>query len=69
MLNHAGQYYDMNGPLNLPRCPQDRLVFVQAESLEIGRRFAARNADYGLPRSDVRFQSDANERWSSDAST
>jgi FMN-dependent oxidoreductase (nitrilotriacetate monooxygenase family) len=44
-INHAGQYYQVAGPLNLPRCPQGRPVFVQAASSDTGRRFAARHAE------------------------
>jgi FMN-dependent oxidoreductase (nitrilotriacetate monooxygenase family) len=44
-LNHAGRYYQVAGPLNLPRGPQGRPVFVQAGSSETGRRFAARHAE------------------------
>ncbi len=44
-LNHAGRHYQVTGPLNLPRCPQGRPVFVQAGSSETGRRFAARYAE------------------------
>jgi FMN-dependent oxidoreductase (nitrilotriacetate monooxygenase family) len=45
MVNHAGPYYRVAGPLNMPRCPQGRPVFVQAGSSETGRRFAARHAE------------------------
>jgi FMN-dependent oxidoreductase (nitrilotriacetate monooxygenase family) len=45
VLNHAGQHYHVTGPLNLPRGPQGRPVFVQAGSSETGRRFAARYAE------------------------
>lgn len=45
MLNHAGKYYQVAGPLNIPRCPQGRPVFVQAGSSETGRLFAARHAE------------------------
>jgi FMN-dependent oxidoreductase (nitrilotriacetate monooxygenase family) len=44
-INHNGRYYQVTGPLNLPRCPQGRPVFVQAGSSETGRRFAARHAE------------------------
>ena len=44
-LNHSGQFYKVAGPLNLPRGPQGRPVFVQAGSSETGRRFAARYAE------------------------
>jgi FMN-dependent oxidoreductase (nitrilotriacetate monooxygenase family) len=45
MLNHAGAHYSVAGPLNMPRGPQGRPVFVQAGSSETGRRFAARHAE------------------------
>lgn len=45
LLNHAGPHYQVAGPLNIPRCPQGRPVFVQAGSSETGRRFAARYAE------------------------
>jgi FMN-dependent oxidoreductase (nitrilotriacetate monooxygenase family) len=44
-LNHAGPYYRVAGPLNLPRCPQGRPVLVQAGSSDTGRNFAARHAE------------------------
>src|SRR6187431_2235136 len=44
-LNHAGAHYRVAGPLNLPRCPQGRPVFVQAGSSDTGRGFAARYAE------------------------
>jgi FMN-dependent oxidoreductase (nitrilotriacetate monooxygenase family) len=44
-VNHSGPYYQVTGPLNVPRCPQGRPVFVQAGSSETGRRFAARHAE------------------------
>ena len=44
-INHKGRYYQVSGPLNVPRCPQGRPVFVQAGSSETGRRFAARHAE------------------------
>ncbi|MBS0639242.1 MAG: NtaA/DmoA family FMN-dependent monooxygenase, partial [Proteobacteria bacterium] len=45
MLNHTGPHYQVAGPLNIPRPPQGRPVFVQAGSSETGRRFAARYAE------------------------
>jgi FMN-dependent oxidoreductase (nitrilotriacetate monooxygenase family) len=45
MLRHAGAHYRVAGPLNIPRPPQGRPVFVQAGSSETGRRFAARYAE------------------------
>jgi FMN-dependent oxidoreductase (nitrilotriacetate monooxygenase family) len=44
-VNHIGTHYRVTGPLNMPRCPQGRPVFVQAGSSETGRRFAARHAE------------------------
>jgi FMN-dependent oxidoreductase (nitrilotriacetate monooxygenase family) len=45
MLNHVGPHYQVAGPLNMPRGPQGRPVYVQAGSSETGRRFAARHAE------------------------
>jgi FMN-dependent oxidoreductase (nitrilotriacetate monooxygenase family) len=44
-IDHVGAHYKVAGPLNLPRGPQGRPVFVQAGSSETGRRFAARHAE------------------------
>ena len=44
-IRHRGDFYQVAGPLNLPRCPQGRPVLVQAGSSDTGRRFAARHAD------------------------
>jgi FMN-dependent oxidoreductase (nitrilotriacetate monooxygenase family) len=44
-INHKGDYYQVAGPLNMPRCPQGRPVLVQAGSSDTGRRFAARHAE------------------------
>ena len=44
-LKHAGRYYQVTGPLNVPRGPQGRPVFVQAGSSDTGRGFAARHAE------------------------
>jgi FMN-dependent oxidoreductase (nitrilotriacetate monooxygenase family) len=44
-INHCGDFYQVAGPLNMPRCPQGRPVLVQAGSSDTGRRFAARHAD------------------------
>lgn len=43
--NHKGPYYSVKGPLNIPRGPQGRPVFVQAGSSPAGRSFAARYAE------------------------
>jgi FMN-dependent oxidoreductase (nitrilotriacetate monooxygenase family) len=44
-INHHGEFYQVEGPLNIPRCPQGRPVLVQAGSSDTGRRFAARHAE------------------------
>ncbi len=44
-VNHAGEHYQVAGPLNLPRCPQGRPVLVQAGSSDTGKDFAARHAE------------------------
>jgi FMN-dependent oxidoreductase (nitrilotriacetate monooxygenase family) len=44
-INHVGPHYRVSGPLNIPRCPQGRPVFVQAGSSDTGRNFAARHAE------------------------
>ena len=44
-IDHAGKFYKVKGPLNLPRSPQGRPVFVQAGSSDTGKRFAARHAE------------------------
>jgi FMN-dependent oxidoreductase (nitrilotriacetate monooxygenase family) len=44
-IRHEGEYYQVTGPLNMPRCPQGRPVLVQAGSSDTGRRFAARHAE------------------------
>ena len=44
-VNHKGPHYQVKGPLNVPRGPQGRPVFVQAGSSDTGKRFAARHAE------------------------
>ena len=44
-IHHQGRFYQVTGPMNLPRGPQGRPVFVQAGSSETGRAFAARHAE------------------------
>jgi FMN-dependent oxidoreductase (nitrilotriacetate monooxygenase family) len=44
-ISHRGDFYQVAGPLNMPRCPQGRPVLVQAGSSDTGRRFAARHAE------------------------
>jgi len=44
-INHIGKYYRVRGPLNTPRSPQGRPVYVQAGSSHDGRSFAALHAE------------------------
>ena len=44
-IDHDGPFYKVKGPLNLPRSPQGRPVFVQAGSSDTGKKFAARHAE------------------------
>ena len=44
-VDHAGEYFRVRGPLNVPRSPQGRPLLVQAGSSEDGRDFAARYAE------------------------
>lgn len=45
MLNHKGKYFQVEGPLNVPRSTQGRPVIVQAGASEEGRELAAKSAD------------------------
>jgi len=42
---HHGKYFDVQGPLNLPRSPQGHPVLVQAGASADGRDLAARHAE------------------------
>jgi FMN-dependent oxidoreductase (nitrilotriacetate monooxygenase family) len=44
-LHHHGKYFDVRGPLTVPRSPQGRPVLLQAGSSGRGRDFAARWAE------------------------
>ncbi|MFI6505457.1 LLM class flavin-dependent oxidoreductase [Nonomuraea typhae] len=44
-IDHVGERLRVRGPLNTPRSPQGRPVYVQAGSSEDGRAFAARHAE------------------------
>ncbi len=44
-LNHAGEFYSVEGPINVPRSRQGQPVLAQAGSSEAGRDFAARYAE------------------------
>jgi len=45
VLNHKGKYFQVEGPLNVPRSPQGQPVIVQAGASEEGRDLAAKSAD------------------------
>jgi len=44
-INHVGKYFQVAGPLNIPRSPQGHPVLVQAGASEAGMDFAARFAE------------------------
>jgi FMN-dependent oxidoreductase (nitrilotriacetate monooxygenase family) len=44
-IHHRGRHFRVRGPLNTPRSPQGRPVYVQAGSSRDGRAFAARHAE------------------------
>jgi FMN-dependent oxidoreductase (nitrilotriacetate monooxygenase family) len=44
-LNHQGQFFSVQGPLNIARSRQGRPVLFQAGASEAGKAFAARQAD------------------------
>jgi FMN-dependent oxidoreductase (nitrilotriacetate monooxygenase family) len=44
-IDHVGAHFQVAGPLNVPRSPQGRPVFVQAGSSPEGMTFAARHAE------------------------
>jgi len=44
-LQHHGEWFKVEGPLNIPRSPQGRPVLIQAGSSGRGRRFGARWAE------------------------
>jgi FMN-dependent oxidoreductase (nitrilotriacetate monooxygenase family) len=44
-IGFRGEYFQVRGPLNVPRSPQGRPLIVQAGSSEDGRQFAARYAE------------------------
>jgi FMN-dependent oxidoreductase (nitrilotriacetate monooxygenase family) len=55
-LNHDGEYFQVRGPLTVPRSPQGRPVLLQAGSSGRGRDFAARWAELiftGDPNIDI----------------
>jgi FMN-dependent oxidoreductase (nitrilotriacetate monooxygenase family) len=44
-IEHAGRFFRVRGPLDVPRSPQGHPVLVQAGSSEDGKQFAARYAE------------------------
>ncbi|WP_260928502.1 LLM class flavin-dependent oxidoreductase [Novosphingobium sp. 9] len=44
-IDHAGEFFSVAGPLNVPRSPQGHPVLVQAGASPDGKAFAARYAD------------------------
>jgi FMN-dependent oxidoreductase (nitrilotriacetate monooxygenase family) len=44
-INFVGKFYKSRGPLNVPRSPQGRPVYLQAGGSPRGRQFAAETAD------------------------
>jgi FMN-dependent oxidoreductase (nitrilotriacetate monooxygenase family) len=44
-INHAGKYFKVRGPLNVPRPPQGYPVIVQAGSSDDGKNLAAQHVD------------------------
>ena len=44
-VDYQGEYFQVAGPLNVPRSPQGRPLLVQAGSFPDGRDFAARYAE------------------------
>ncbi|MGF7150297.1 FMN-dependent oxidoreductase (nitrilotriacetate monooxygenase family) [Sphingomonas zeicaulis] len=47
-INFEGKFYKSRGPLNVPRSPQGRPVFVAPGGSPRGRKFSGRNADVVL---------------------
>lgn len=45
LLNHAGEFFSVRGPLNVARSPQDAPVLVMSELAEAEHEFASRVAD------------------------
>ncbi|HTE37193.1 MAG TPA: LLM class flavin-dependent oxidoreductase, partial [Reyranella sp.] len=48
VVNFEGKFYKTRGPLNVPRSPQGRPVFVAPGGSPRGRQFAGRNAEIVL---------------------
>ncbi|MGF6265755.1 FMN-dependent oxidoreductase (nitrilotriacetate monooxygenase family) [Paraburkholderia youngii] len=66
-IAHRGRYFDVQGPLNLPRSPQGHPVVVQAGASADGRGLAARHAEAVFSASQsfeesAAYRRDLNER-------
>ncbi|MGF6385275.1 FMN-dependent oxidoreductase (nitrilotriacetate monooxygenase family) [Paraburkholderia atlantica] len=66
-IAHRGRYFDVQGPLNLPRSPQGHPVVVQAGASADGRELAARHAEAVFSASQsfeesAAYRRDLNER-------
>src|SRR5260370_4648877 len=48
VVNFEGKFYKTRGPLNVPRSPQGRPVFIAPGGSPRGRQFAGRNAEIVL---------------------
>lgn len=44
-IDFVGKYFNVRGPLNVPRSPQERPLIVQAGSSPVGRAFGGKYAD------------------------
>jgi FMN-dependent oxidoreductase (nitrilotriacetate monooxygenase family) len=44
-IHHRGEFFSVEGPLNVPRSPQGQPVLFQAGASDVGRDFAAKTAD------------------------
>ncbi|TDF95430.1 LLM class flavin-dependent oxidoreductase [Paenibacillus piri] len=44
-IDHRGRFFNVKGPLSVPRTPQGRPVLVQAGSSDTGQNFAAKTAE------------------------
>jgi len=66
-IAHRGQFFDVQGPLNIPRSPQGHPVLVQAGASSDGRELAARHAEAVFSASQsleesIAYRRDLNER-------
>ncbi|MFF2910638.1 LLM class flavin-dependent oxidoreductase [Paenibacillus sp. NPDC057934] len=66
-LNHKGEFFSVKGPLSIERSPQGQPVIFQAGTSEVGRNFAAEQADaiYCIPKTiteSIAFRKDMRRR-------